>query len=483
LISTRIRRHAVAILLAGLAITASAATKPSLPSTKPSSSGTGEQLHERRLARLDRERAWFKTQLVDAYEKSGVKDPKWDADAREMLRHAAASFAGGRRILDTDMGVVRAGRRAIKAGCKDPLVNLVFAEGVRSGGVFDTEMAECIWTARQGLPATEYGPFWKALAWEMSMTYASGGMAGVNVKEVETGFQALPALLVEVAKDPDVPGQRLSILCRNIGNAAARALRDRKRGWDMIETALAPHVTPARLLSLKGEFLIKYAWDARGSGWANSVTPDGQKLFQERLGDARTTLTKAWEADPSDPSPAASLITVEMGDGGSRKEMEKWFDRARRADPADSEAYAAKIEFIQPKWHGEPEDLLRFAQECLRRGKPDSAELFFGVYAYDEFGQMLGNQRDAQGRTFYEHPEFWKAVQAVYEPYLKAHPTSLGHRAEYVKFAFRAGKFDIAAREWEVLGNDAPLDAIDPPTQNAIMEKVEEMKRAKQPAK
>jgi len=65
--------------------------------------------------------------------------------------------------------------------------------------------------------------------------------------------------------------------------------------------------------SCLGEFYLEYAFFSRGSGWASSVTADGRKLLQERLLEAQTHLEKAYELDPSDPAPPASLIRVAMG--------------------------------------------------------------------------------------------------------------------------------------------------------------------------
>src|SRR5262245_43970923 len=41
----------------------------------------------------------------------------------------------------------------------------------------------------------------------------------------------------------------------------------------------------ARLV--RGTHYMHWAWEARGSGWANSVSEDGWKLFRERLGLAK----------------------------------------------------------------------------------------------------------------------------------------------------------------------------------------------------
>ena len=51
------------------------------------------------------------------------------------------------------------------------------------------------------------------------------------------------------------------------------------------------------LLLLKGQSYVQMAWLARGGGYADTVTRDGWKLFQERLATAENALTNAWRLD------------------------------------------------------------------------------------------------------------------------------------------------------------------------------------------
>ena len=59
------------------------------------------------------------------------------------------------------------------------------------------------------------------------------------------------------------------------------------------------------------------------------------------------------------------MITVEMAIGeGNRDEMEKWFKRAMDADSDNLNACKQKLLWLEPKWHGSPEEMLRFARAC-----------------------------------------------------------------------------------------------------------------------
>jgi hypothetical protein len=59
------------------------------------------------------------------------------------------------------------------------------------------------------------------------------------------------------------------------------------------------------------------------------------------------------------------MITVEMAIGeGNRDEMEKWFWRAMDADNDNLDACNKKLLWLEPKWHGSPEEMLEFARTC-----------------------------------------------------------------------------------------------------------------------
>ncbi|MDH7501935.1 MAG: hypothetical protein QHJ82_04360 [Verrucomicrobiota bacterium] len=69
------------------------------------------------------------------------------------------------------------------------------------------------------------------------------------------------------------------------------------------------------------------AWKARGSGWANTVTPEGWKGFEDHLAKARAALTQAWKLHPQRPLAPCCMVTVAMGDSDAN-ETRIWFDRA-----------------------------------------------------------------------------------------------------------------------------------------------------------
>ena len=116
----------------------------------------------------------------------------------------------------------------------------------------------------------------------------------------------------------------------------------------------------------RGTFLVEWAWTARGTGWAKTVTQEGWRLMKERLAEAAKVLDKASEAYPKNTSIPTLMLTVERGQGVGLYRMQRWFKMAVENDPDNYQAYSRKMTYLQPRWHGSPEDVLNFGIECLK---------------------------------------------------------------------------------------------------------------------
>lgn len=59
-------------------------------------------------------------------------------------------------------------------------------------------------------------------------------------------------------------------------------------------------------------FQTEYAWKARGSDYANKVTAEGWRLFEQRLASARDILVKARELPEKDPVWWSMMLKVAL---------------------------------------------------------------------------------------------------------------------------------------------------------------------------
>jgi tetratricopeptide (TPR) repeat protein len=420
--------------------------------------------------RGDKVSDWNLRTGLQQYDQFGKRDPDWDDSARAAIRayvwadgdpeHSAASHA--RRLA--------AFEKARKDGCKDPLVNYFRAYARKDAGVGDQYVLRGeLQMAAEELLHSNYPADRKLFG---ALTYLGDFLPYLRTTRPESKYgdntlvsidQAL-AQAIELFPDAARLGiadwvgwqaQRLMEFAERrtlIIPAGGPRPFDRRALFDKLypamEAALPGRPEP---LTFKARFYIRYAWDARGDGFADSVTERGWRLFAERLDLAEEALTRAHELDPNDPAPPTEMISVMMGKGGGRERMELWFRRAMAANPDNLDACEKKLFYLQPQWHGSLVDLLAFGQEC-RRGENWRGQIpFILCQAYESVAQRAPDRAE-----YYAQDQVWADVRSVNETYLSMYPDQRLVRARFMKLAAEAGKWDDVQRHGDVLGDFPP---------------------------
>lgn len=121
-------------------------------------------------------------------------------------------------------------------------------------------------------------------------------------------------------------------------------------------------------LTLRGQFLIRWAWKARGNGWASQVTPEGAKLFAERIDRAGRILQLA-ARDPLAWEAHSEIIQVHMVSSVSYGVLLHHMHAAANIDPSNSIPYRKVLHAIKKRWGGDRVTRLAFARECLATGQ------------------------------------------------------------------------------------------------------------------
>jgi hypothetical protein len=179
-------------------------------------------------------------------------------------------------------------------------------------------------------------------------------------------------------------------------------------------------------LTVRGAGLINVAWDARGTGLADTVPERAWEVFHARLGDAREVLADAAEADPTGFSAPTEMLTVCMGLSIDRAEMEYTFRQAMAANPLNRMACRRKLEILHPKWQGSPDgtDYMTFAWALALQ--PGASGL--GMAGLDNvignmpaFGPRFEANRHAV-TLYYSHPDVWGLVRTACERAMEATP-------------------------------------------------------------
>ncbi len=201
----------------------------------------------------------------------------------------------------------------------------------------------------------------------------------------------------------------------------------------------------------RAEALVNYAWEARGGGYANTVTGEGWKLLAERLGQARGVLEEAAKLSVRDPHWYNVMQSVALGEGWDRDRSEALFAEAVVAEPTYYHYYFSRTSAELPRWGGDPNAWIDFAEEAARKDDPDE-----GLAIYT---RIFWSHEGAVGGGFQNPRIDWKKVRQGFRDIEKRYPNSNWNLNNFCRFACLAGDRETAHELFGRLG-----DAVSIPT-------------------
>jgi tetratricopeptide (TPR) repeat protein len=347
-------------------------------------------------------------------------------------------------------------------GVKSILLTVLSAEWKLDGYyTLEENDAQTVNKIVETFASSDYPAKWKMNAWQVAITntnnFRTRGEArpdSQTVKDFSGLFEKWGANYQQIIK-ASVPhdvlydaGNGLLCVTQNVPDMLDLAIGEIDRDFNEADGS-----NPVRL-AMDGQYLIDAAWCARGSGWANTVSDQGWKLFGDRLAKAAETLEAAFAKYPNEGEMARSMIDVELGQGQGKDRMEKWFQLAIKANPDDYDAYKGKEWYLQPRWYGSSEEVLNFGKKCLEGGNW-SAKL--PMILTVGIAEMSG-----QDTSTYSRPEVWGLAEKTYRNYLEHYPKSIFYRTAFAEHAFDSGHFDIAKEQLTILGNNWDRSTITP---------------------
>ena len=419
---------------------------------------------------------WVRDTTVSAYETAGMKDPKWDDLARRTLEAAGRTWGRSpRRNGDEDMVVMYSSLEAINAGCRDPLVIYSRARSITFYQAKPEEVAKLQEGMADAFRASKYPAIRKCYGFLRAAEIQV--MAAPDDQKTRDKAQLLVeeamALVPEVFADPRLPRQELIATLELIGEVSVTVegnrsdLRD--RAVELMKKSSQPK---AAILTAEGELAIHEGRRARGGGFSNTVTPDGWRILQERMARGRDLLDEAWKLDSNDFEVARMQLDAETHDSHGNNAMEKWFRAATTIDPDDHRPYIAKLNWLEPKWHGSKEEMLAFGRECAATERWSGLVPLVLVDAHWAIGRYGGRgYPPAPHREYFQSdPKIWEEIKPIYDRYLQEPDASNFHRTRYAVIAAYSGHWKEANTLFksmpfgrpavDVLYNNNTLDAL-----------------------
>jgi hypothetical protein len=280
-------------------------------------------LQEARLRRakvVEEEQNWDEQTALEAYNGVGRRDPKWDALALKAISlycHTPDS------VPSTEAAA--AFQRAVEAGCTDPMVLSMGAYMIERSGSDPHEVLALYQRAHQGIMTSRYPAYrkiWTDIRYYSLFHRTASGEFYFHkqtefTRETSRLLQRLQRetliLWPQTAREGAPPGRLIATAFRafSVHTSSGYPIEPvYKSIQPALDLVLAGKPGP---LVVKARFLRDFAWEARGNGTAETVTPQGAKLMEERLAAAEQCLQKAYELDPADPQAAIEMLGIELG--------------------------------------------------------------------------------------------------------------------------------------------------------------------------
>lgn len=412
-----------------------------------------DRMERRRREKLE----WNRRTVLGAYDEVGRKDLRWDEPAREAMDLASRMFAVQVDPVVTLADLRRPARAALDAGCDDPMLVYLHTRTLAALDVVGpAELARLMIEAAEGLRASDYPACRRAVALELAGTQvvAASSVGGPPREQAERHFDEALALLPESVRAEDRTEHWRDLWLDTLRSLVTgyRALGlDPVEAYERVDAGMAdlPEVEALRLV-VRGCFWFDYGWEARTTAFAPAVPAGGFERLEERLEVSREAFEAAWELEPDNARVASHLMDIDKSIVGDREEMERWFDRAMRADGDWYAACLTKLDWLDPKWHGSVEEMLAFGRSCFETGNWRAGITLLSPDAHFRYACMVDR---VEGTRYLGSPEVWAEIREVYDEFLGHFPQNNVVRSKYAALASIAGNYPEAHAQFEQLGD------------------------------
>lgn len=394
---------------------------------------------------------WNLKTLVTDYENGGNNDSAWDEPAKRALTEFARTRAqvvpSGEpwaEVIATNCDA------ACKAGCTDPMVRYLYIRFAMSQTNTTQTFADMFCNVAQDMEKSSYSNIRKFYAVDRAvdqLVYAYGTNAW-NMPVFRQLESKIGDYLIPVVQDKTTPPEEAFEVGETVLNSMKGDVAAYKQAYSMVEPPIFanwPEESTSWLL--KGEAYIQMAWDARGNGFANTVTTSGWLGFSNNLAVAEAALNHAWKLNPHDARIPLKMLSVELGQGEGRDRMETWFERAMRINPNNYQACGAKLFYLEPKWYGSVDDMLEFGRECVQSTNWGGGVPLILVDAHyticNEFTE------ESERTNYWKQPDVWNDVKSAYERFFQLNPNDTSVMPNYAWYAYHA-------EDWEKLNELIP---------------------------
>lgn len=191
--------------------------------------------------------------------------------------------------------------------------------------------------------------------------------------------------------------------------------------------------------------LVRWAWVARGNGEANTVTPEGWRLFNQRAAKARSVLEAAAQLKATCPVWYNVMMTLALAQDWTPDLVKRLFEQGVAADPDDFYLYRQYANYLLPKWDGKPGDASAFA-----KASADSV----GGDAGDELYYRIATVLIRRGDGDFPVSEMdWARIQRGFQSIVARYGVTVRLNNEIAFMAWKYHDGAFASKQFGVIGD------------------------------
>jgi len=179
--------------------------------------------------------------------------------------------------------------------------------------------------------------------------------------------------------------------------------------------------------------LVNFAWKARGSGWQNTVTDEGWRLFGNRLHQAMKVLNSAESLKAQCPYSWTVKMRAALGLQMDKDQFNDMFHQAMIYESDYEPSYVQRAVYLMPRWYGGEGELeTDLAKSADQMGGDDGdmlyAQVVWGIHA-----------RASSPNVIKENHFSWPRVDKGFAIIEERFPDSLAAKSERACLAAYAG--------------------------------------------
>ena len=146
----------------------------------------------------------------------------------------------------------------------------------------------------------------------------------------------------------------------------------------------------------KASFLIAYAWDARGTGYANTVKTADWQIFRERISQARKVLERSATISKKSPLWYECMQQIATAQSWSEDDFLHLFREGVDKEPTYYFLYFNAATYLLPRWHGSATKLADFVNGAVKATEIQEGQTLY-ARIYWSLLWALGDQTFAPG--------------------------------------------------------------------------------------